>query len=112
PDGCSGNQELAVHRDPPSVCGDALPLCVGRRAVPANAIDRGCGGMGRDAPRRATAAYRPTKRNAAAARMQAKAPRWRQLKASPRTNTMNRPNTVNAIASCAILSWPGVQPEA
>src|SRR5690606_14929775 len=35
---------------------------------------------------------------------------WRQLSASPSTKTMNSPNTVSAIASCAILSWPGVHP--
>src|SRR5690606_21020320 len=54
--------------------------------------------------------HRPTNRNAAAARMQANAATWRQLSASPSTNTMNSPNTVSAIASCAILSWPGVHP--
>ena len=54
--------------------------------------------------------YFPANRNAQAAMMQAKAAPWRQVSASPRTTTMNTPNTVSAIASCAILSWPGVQP--
>ena len=54
--------------------------------------------------------YFPTNRNAQAAMMQTKAPAWRQVSASPSTSTMKAPNTVSAIASCAILSWPGVHP--
>lgn len=52
----------------------------------------------------------PTNRKATPAMMHAKAAKWRQCSASPSTATMNTPNTVSAIASCAILSWPGVHP--
>lgn len=54
--------------------------------------------------------YFPTNRNATAAMMHAKAATWRQCSASPSTATMKMPNTVSAIASCAIFSWPGVHP--
>ena len=57
-------------------------------------------------------AYLPTNRKPTAAMMQPKAAKWRQLSASPSTMTMNTPNTVSAIASCAILSWPALQPPA
>ncbi len=42
--------------------------------------------------------------------MHPNAARCRQLIASPNTVTMNTPNTVSAMHSCAILSWPALHP--